>query len=127
VCVVTAAGRSLLIAGDVERRGEAAMLEAQPGATDVIVVPHHGSATSSSPALVAALGARHAVVSAGFANRWGFPKPEVTARWRRSGAAVVVTADAGAVSIDLTRDGVAIGAERDARHRYWQAVSPTGL
>jgi competence protein ComEC len=127
VLKITAAGGSLLIAGDVERRGEAAMLEADPGATDVVVVPHHGSATSSSPALVAALGARHAVVSAGFANRWGFPKPEVTARWRRSGAAVVVTADAGAVGIDLTRDGVVIEAERDVRHRYWQAVSPTGL
>ncbi len=126
VLKITAAGASLLITGDVERRGEAAMLEAEPGQTDVVVVPHHGSATSSSPALVAALGARHAVVSAGFANRWGFPKPEVTARWQRGGAAVVITADAGAVSVDLTRDGVAIGAERELRHRYWQAVSPTG-
>jgi competence protein ComEC len=127
VLKITAAGGSLLIAGDVERRGEAAMLEAEPGATDVVVVPHHGSATSSSPALVAALGARHAVVSAGFANRWGFPKPEITARWRQGGAAVVVTADAGAVGIDLTADGVAISAEREVRHRYWQAVSSTGL
>jgi competence protein ComEC len=76
---------------------------------------------------VAALGARHAVVSAGFANRWGFPKPEVMARWRRSGAAVAVTADAGGLSIDLTRDGVAIVAERDVRHRYWQAASPPEL
>ena len=127
VLKITAAGGSLLIAGDVERRGETAVLEAEPGATDVVVVPHHGSATSSSPALVAALGARHAVVSAGFANRWGFPKPEVAARWRQGGAAVVVTADAGAVGIDLTRDGVAIEAEREVRHRYWQAASPAGL
>ncbi len=127
VLKITTAGGSLLIAGDVERRGEGAVLDAEPGATDVVVVPHHGSATSSSPALVAALGARHAVVSAGFANRWGFPKPEVMARWRQGGAAVVVTADAGAVSIDLKRDGVAIGAEREVRHRYWQAAAPTAL
>ena len=126
VLKVSAAGGSLLIAGDVERRGEAAVLEAEPGTADVVVVPHHGSATSSSPALVAALGARHAVVSAGFANRWGFPKAEVSARWRQGGAAVVVTADAGAVSIDLTRDGVAIGAERELHHRYWQAASSPG-
>jgi competence protein ComEC len=121
VLKVTASGGSLLITGDVERRGEAAVLDAEPGETDVVVVPHHGSATSSSAALVAALRARYAVVSAGFANRWGFPKAEVTARWRRGGAAVRVTADAGAVSIDMTRDGVTIGAERDVRHRYWQA------
>jgi len=123
VLKITAAGGSLLITGDVERRGEAAVLEAEPGVTDVVVVPHHGSATSSSPAFVAALHARHAVVSAGFANRWGFPKAEVTARWRRDGAAVQVTADAGAVGIDMTDAGVAIEAEREVRHRYWQAAS----
>jgi competence protein ComEC len=124
VLKVTAAGGSLLIAGDIERRGEAALLEAAPGATDVVVVPHHGSATSSSAALVATLAARHAVVSAGFANRWGFPKTAVTARWRANGAGVVVTADAGAVSVDLGPGGVAIATERDVRHRYWQAASP---
>ena len=127
VLKVTAPGGSLLITGDIERRGEAAVLEGEPGAADVVVVPHHGSATSSSAALVAALRARHAVVSAGFANRWGFPKPEVTARWQRGGAAVVVTADTGAVSIDLARDGIAVGAEREVRHRYWQAVPSAGL
>ena len=67
------------------------------------------------------------VIRSVFANRWGFPKPEVTARWRRGGAAVEVTADAGAVSIDLTRDGVALEREREVRHRYWQAASPPGL
>jgi competence protein ComEC len=127
VLKITAPGGSLLITGDIERRGEAAVLEGEPGAADVVVVPHHGSATSSSAALVAALRARHAVVSAGFANRWGFPKPEVTARWQRGGAAVVVTADTGAVSIDLARDGIAVGAEREVRHRYWQAVPSAGL
>ncbi|HVY67156.1 MAG TPA: DNA internalization-related competence protein ComEC/Rec2, partial [Gammaproteobacteria bacterium] len=123
VLAVVASGRSLLITGDIERRGEAALLAAGPGVADVVVVPHHGSATSSSPALVSALHARYAVVSAGFANRWGFPRADVTARWRAAGAAVVVTADAGAVSIDLGQGGIALQAERDVRHRYWQAPS----
>jgi competence protein ComEC len=121
VLEVTAAGRTLLVAGDIERRGEAALLDASPGTADVVVVPHHGSATSSSPPLVAALNAEFAIVSAGFANRWGFPKPEVVARWRHSGSTVVVTAESGAVSIALTAHGVTIDAERDGRHRYWQA------
>ncbi len=116
-------GTPLLIAGDIERRGEAALLAAAADPVDVVVVPHHGSATSSSPALVAALHAEFALVSAGFANRWGFPKPEVVARWRRSGAAVVVTAESGAVRVALGARGVTIGAERDGRHRYWQALS----
>mgnify|MGYP003347059707 FL=1 len=92
--------------------------------TEVVVVPHHGSATSSSAALLAALAAKHAVVSAGFANRWGLPKPAVTARWQDSGAAVAVTADSGAISLDFSRRGVDLTAERDVRHRYWQAASP---
>ena len=113
---------ALLITGDIERRGEsAALAQPQALAADVIVVPHHGSATSSSPALVAAVGARYAIVSAGYANRWGFPRPEVRERWRESGASVVVTGDAGAVSVELRPEGVALAAERDGRHRYWHA------
>jgi competence protein ComEC len=111
---------SLLVTGDIERRGEVAVLT-QPIAADVIVVPHHGSATSSSPAFVAAVGARHAIVSAGHANRWGFPRAEVRERWERGGALMTVTGDSGAVSVLLAPDDLAVTAERDRRHRYWHA------
>jgi competence protein ComEC len=120
VLKVETAAASLLLTGDVERRGESAAL-GQALAADVIVVPHHGSATSSSAPFVAAVGARVAIVSAGHANRWGFPRPEVRERWRASGARVVVTGDAGAVSVDLGPAGTAVAAERDVRHRYWHA------
>jgi competence protein ComEC len=120
VLKVTAGGGALLVTGDIERRGESA-LSGQPLAADVVVVPHHGSATSSSAPFVAAVGAEHAIVSAGFANRWGFPRLEVRERWRRAGAAMVVTGDSGAVTVVLGTDGVAVSAERDGRHRYWQA------
>jgi competence protein ComEC len=114
----------LLITGDIERRGESAVV-AQPAslAADVVVVPHHGSATSSSLPFVTAVGARFAIVSAGYANRWGFPRPEVRERWRQSGAAVVATGDAGAVSVELGPTGITVSAERDGRHRYWHALN----
>ena len=102
VLAVEAGSSSLLVTGDIERRGESAVLT-QPIAADVVVVPHHGSATSSSPSFVAAVGATHAIVSAGYANRWGFPRPEVRERWQQSGAAVTVTGDSGAVSVDAWR------------------------
>ncbi len=120
VLKVTARGGSLLVTGDIERRGESA-LAGQSLAADVVVVPHHGSATSSSPSFVAAVGATHAIVSAGFANRWGFPRPEVRERWLEAGAAIVVTGESGAVTVDLDTSGVTVTAERDGRHRYWQA------
>jgi len=125
VLKVAAAGGALLITGDIERRGEAAAMTERIAA-DVVVVPHHGSATSSSAGFIAAVGAEHAVVSAGFGNRWGFPKPDVRARWQQSGAAVVVTGESGAVTVLLSRAGVTVRAERDGRHRYWRAPYMAG-
>jgi competence protein ComEC len=120
VLKVTARGGSLLITGDIERRGESELVGRTLSA-DVVVVPHHGSATSSSPSFVAAVGATHAIVSAGFANRWGFPRPEIRERWQRAGAAMVVTGDSGAVTVELGVAGINVAAERDGRHRYWAA------
>jgi competence protein ComEC len=71
---------------------------------------------------VAATQPRYALVSAGYANRWGFPKPAVRARWAESGAAVAVTADGGALSVTLDERGVAVTAERDEHRHYWQAA-----
>lgn len=120
---IATAGGAALLTGDVEARGESRMLDARAElSAQVVVVPHHGSATSSTPSFVSAVGARYALVSAGYANRWGFPRPDVRARWEQAGAEIRVTGDDGALTVMLgTRDGdVALGAERDARHHYWQ-------
>jgi competence protein ComEC len=122
VLKVETEGSALLVTGDIERLGETA-LPASSLAADVVVVPHHGSATSSSPPFVTAVGARVAIVSAAHANRWGFPRAEVRERWERGGAAVLVTGDAGAVTVDLAPDGLAISTQRELRHRYWHAPS----
>ena len=92
---VTHGGVALLLCGDVEAEGEAALLAAAPERlrTDVVKVPHHGSATSSGEALVAATHPRYAVVTAGRDNRFGFPAPDVVARWQASGAEVLRTGD----------------------------------
>jgi competence protein ComEC len=122
VLEVEARAGSVLITGDVEARGEAALVRGGLAATDVVVVPHHGSATSSSAAFVAATRPRYALVSAGYGNRWGFPKPDVRARWQRSGAAVAVTGERGALTVTLEARGVSLVAERDRDPHYWQAA-----
>ena len=111
---------ALLVTGDIERLGETALPQTSLPA-DVVVVPHHGSATSSSPPFVAAVGARLAIVSAAHANRWGFPRAEVRERWESGGATVVVTGDSGAVTVELAPDGVGVSTQRELRHRYWHA------
>ncbi|HUL81133.1 MAG TPA: DNA internalization-related competence protein ComEC/Rec2 [Gammaproteobacteria bacterium] len=123
VLKVDARAGSVLITADVEGRGEAALVRGGDLASDVVVVPHHGSSTSSSAAFVAATRPRYALVSAGFANRWGFPKREVRARWERSGAAVAVTGERGALAVSLDSSGLTVVAERDRDPHYWQAPS----
>jgi competence protein ComEC len=88
---------------------------------DVVVVPHHGSRTSSSAAFVSALRPGLAIVSAGFGNRWGFPKPEIVTRWRTAGSEVLATATSGAVSLHACADAKPIVSRRyrPARRRIW--------
>jgi competence protein ComEC len=96
---VTYGRTAFLLCGDLEAEGEAALLGGPFSArlaADVVKMPHHGSATSSSQALVAATHPAFAVATVGRDNRFGFPSPTVVARWR-SGGAVVVRTDEGAV------------------------------
>ncbi|MDT0630163.1 DNA internalization-related competence protein ComEC/Rec2 [Rubrivirga sp. S365] len=89
-----------LLTGDAERGGEAAVV-ARYGpllASDVVKVGHHGSRTSSTPALVAAAGRpAFAVVSVARRNRYGLPDEEPIARWGQTGAQTLLTSAEGAV------------------------------
>ncbi|HKJ70186.1 MAG TPA: DNA internalization-related competence protein ComEC/Rec2 [Gammaproteobacteria bacterium] len=119
---VTAAGGSVLLPGDLEAEGERRLLAAgRPVAADVLVAPHHGSATSSTPALLEAVAPRWAVFSTGYRNRWGFPDPRVAARYRRAGVRLRNTALEGAVRIELGADGVRVSGYRARADRYWNA------
>ncbi|WP_140908792.1 DNA internalization-related competence protein ComEC/Rec2 [Cognatiluteimonas lumbrici] len=122
---VEAGGRVALLPGDIGEVVEGMLLRAQGLAlrTDVVLVPHHGSGSGSAPGFVAATGARWALVSAGYRNRFGHPKPEVVARWRGQGAAVVATFDSGAQRVLLGRGGVRLEGERDVHRRLWDAVA----
>src|SRR5690606_21844204 len=121
VLKIDASGGSLLLLGDVERRGERVVAADPRISADVVVVAHHGSATSSTQALVDAVGARAALVSAAHRNRWGFPRAEVVARWEASGARLESTAEAGALHVEIGEDGIELAGERDLRRRYWRA------
>lgn len=126
-CAIVVAGRggSALLLADPEAAAEAEILP-HVGAADVVLVPHHGSRSSSSPALVAAASARVAIVSAGFGNRWDMPDAGVVARWRQAGTSVLVTADEGAIRAEFPPQPghVAVAAERRENRRWWRAGSP---
>ena len=119
VLKVTAAGRSLLLASDIEARAESALLARgrERLQADVLLVPHHGSRTSSMPEFVAAVGARDVIFPVGYRNRFGHPKAEVVARY--DGARQWRSDRDGAVSVQLGGAGVTIATERAGRRRYW--------
>lgn len=123
-CVLSIAGPggSILLSGDIEQETEH-LLWAQGALrpVDILLVPHHGSRSSSTPPFVAALRPRYAVATADYRNRYGFPKAEVTDRYREAGATLLVTGYTGAVQfrLDRARDPAEPVLHRVAGRRYW--------
>ncbi len=123
VILVEAGDARLLLTGDIESGVERALTRSGiPGPVDVIVVPHHGSHTSSSAAFIASVSARKALVSAGYRNRWGLPRPDVVQRWQAAGADVLVTSHDGAIGARLCdRAGIVqLSRNRQQSRRLWQ-------
>jgi len=115
--IIDARGRSVLLAGDIEAAQEAALVAAHGDAlaSEVLLVPHHGSRTSSTDGFIQAVAPRLAVVQAGYRNRFGHPAPDVVQRYAARGVGVVHTAMCGA----WRWYGDETTCEREAAARYW--------
>lgn len=120
VLLVRATGATILLPGDIERSAEYALYERLP-AVDILLVPHHGSRTSSTVAFVARTRPRHGVFSTGYRNRFGHPHASVVERYVRQGTSLANTADSGALIFDV-RGGRVAHVERWREHavHYWQ-------
>lgn len=122
VVLVAAGDASLLLTGDIEAGVERTLVASGLlGNVDAIVVPHHGSVTSSSDLFVGFLAADLALVSAGYRNRWDLPRPAIAERWRGAGAAVLVTARDGAIGFRLCANSGITNVVRNREHnrRIW--------
>jgi competence protein ComEC len=113
-----------LLAGDIERLQEAALVARTPGLrADLLLAPHHGSKTSPSPALLDAVQPRIALVQAGYRNRFGHPAEEVAARYRERDITIVDSAHCGAATWSSARPA-ALQCQRRTAKRYWHHVVP---
>jgi competence protein ComEC len=121
VVLVVAGSRPVLLTGDIGIAEEAAILARWPGlAADWMMAPHHGSRSSSSAHLLAALGARDAVAQAGYRNRYGHPDAGVAARYKDAGIVLRRTDHAGALQWRMRPDGdTRRSAWRTEGVRYW--------
>ncbi|MEY2801886.1 MAG: hypothetical protein RL513_1471 [Pseudomonadota bacterium] len=128
---ITAAGATAavtaLLAGDIELPQERALLRQGAGAlrADLLLVPHHGSKTSSSDAFLDVVQPRVALVQAGYRNRYGHPAPAVMARYARRGIAVTVSPACGAARWS-SAEPQRVRCEREASRRYWQHPGLSG-
>ena len=138
-CVLRIANgqRTALLAGDVELAQESRLVAASAGAAgasgsstpagdlraDVLLVPHHGSKTSSSAAFLEAVHPSLALVQAGYRNRFGHPAPPVLERYRERGIAVIDSPHCGAAwwrSVQPTQ----VTCERERAPHYWRHRAP---
>jgi len=118
---VSAGGRSALLTGDIEREQEGALVERSRDAlrSDLLLVAHHGSRTSSSADFLDAVQPQVALIQAGYRNRFGHPVPEVLARLHERDVLVAATASCGAWRWRSDRPAAAGVCERDRARRYW--------
>jgi competence protein ComEC len=116
-------GGAALLPGDIEADTESALVARDRAAldSDILVVAHHGSASSSSAEFLGAASPRFALISAGWHNRWGFPDAAVVRRLEDSGARIENTATAGALAVHVPPGSQAIRIEawRQRRPRVW--------
>ena len=118
---IEVAGHAALLTGDIESPQEAALIERANAslASDVLIVPHHGSRTSSTDAFLDAVRPSIAIVQAGYLNRFGHPRPDVLARYAARDIAVQRNDRDGAITITMSTNGIVVDRYRDSHRRYW--------
>ena len=121
---ISAGGHTALLAGDIEQAQEARLVAsgAKLDAT-LLLVPHHGSKTSSSPAFLDAVQPRIALVQAGYRNRFGHPAPLVLQRYAERGIQVVDSPHCGAMRWRSDQPE-RVDCQRQTAGRYWHHRPP---
>jgi len=124
-CVLLVEGRGgrLLLTGDISVKEEPQVLAAMDrGVPPVMLVPHHGSSGSSSKGFIAGIEPSLAIVSAGWRNRFGHPRPDTLARYAAASVPVFNTAEQGAIPLEFPADSPAQRRQgwRFRETRYWR-------
>jgi len=117
---ISAQGRAILLAADIEAAQEAALVASAPDLlrADVLLAPHHGSGTSSTPAFLAAVKPSIGVFQVGHRNRYRHPKREVYERYGELAIERLRTDASGAITFEFGT-GIATGEYRRDHSRYW--------
>ena len=104
---------------------EQVLLETRPEilASDVLVVPHHGSKTSSTMAFIEQVHPGIAIFTNGYRNHFKHPNMEVVSRYQQAGSKLYRSDIDGAVLLDFDAGGIAIAPWRKTIPRYWDETT----
>ncbi|MFA6120743.1 MAG: DNA internalization-related competence protein ComEC/Rec2 [Sideroxydans sp.] len=118
---ISVGARSILLVGDIEKASESRLLALHMHElpSTLLVVPHHGSKSSSSEAFVSTVSPRHVVFTAGYRNRFHHPHPDVWQRYGDMRAERLRSDTDGAIIIDLNAEELMVESYRKTHRRYW--------
>jgi len=125
-CVLSIRSRygRILLPADIEARAEKNLVRRwgrQGLLADILIAPHHGSKTSSTPDFVDTVAARYVFMPVGYHNRYRHPHPTVVQRYLDRGSVVLDSAKSGALEARLQASGIAVMPYRVRHRRYWYA------
>lgn len=123
VLKVSNSHHSLLLTADIEQPAERWLIKQRADlAAEVLLLPHHGSKTSSSLAFINAVAPRLGIITSGYLNRYHHPHPSVTARYEERGIKLLNTLNSGELRLDFPETNAAINIRewRNVRPHIWQ-------
>ncbi len=126
---ISTGNHHILLAGDIEKRGEQRLLSAHADElpASLLVVPHHGSSSSSDVDFIAAVLPDYAVFTVGYRNRFGHPRAEILQRYIDSGAALLRSDQDGAILLEMDAQKISVERYRKTHRRYWTHRPQAGL
>ncbi|MEZ8654297.1 DNA internalization-related competence protein ComEC/Rec2 [Vibrio splendidus] len=111
---------SMLLTGDIERVSEWLLArEGQRLKSDVMLVPHHGSNSSSIKLFIEAVSPQLAIASLAKGNQWGMPSKSVIERYHETGSAWLDTGESGQITITISKEGWKYHTIREQQGRQW--------
>jgi len=124
VLLISDGKHQVLLTGDISVKVEALLMQKYPQLqADVLVVPHHGSKTSSSAAFISQLKPELGIVSAGFLNRWHMPVMDVVNRYQANNVPLLNTAESGQIIVNFSETEITTQTYHDDLWPFWFANS----
>ncbi len=122
-CVLLIKSRhgNVLLTGDIESAAEKKLVSRWGNALHaaVLVVPHHGSKTSSTQAFIDTVNPRFTLFPFGYKNRYRHPNQQVVERYRLHRSRLLDSPTHGAITVKLREQGIDVSGYRQEQQRYW--------